>query len=137
MKIKALKASIALSVFIYGLSACGGGGDDASGAPSDLSLTPASLAFGFGGTTCTPSATFPGTVNVLINGGAGNYSVATTAPTSIILGPVVRINGVYQFSFTMAQGVGTCFPDPGATIQVTDVRRNFAVMKVTSSASAP
>jgi len=137
MKKEMVKSALVFAMLFCGLAACGGGGDDASGAPGELSLTPSELAFEFGGTNCTSSATFPGTVNVLINGGAGDYSVATTAPTAINLGPVVRVNGVYQFSFTMNSAVGTCFPDPGVTIQVTDVRKNFTVLKLVTSASAP
>ncbi|MGY4830744.1 hypothetical protein ACVNIS_19385 [Sphaerotilaceae bacterium SBD11-9] len=137
MKTKALKSSLPLVAFVACLSACGGGDDDASGAPGELSLTPTAMGFQFGGTTCTPTATFPGRTVVLINGGAGSYSVATTAPDSIVIGPVEKVNGVYQFSFTMAAGVGTCFPNPGVTIQVTDVRKNFATVKLTTAASAP
>jgi hypothetical protein len=136
MKAISLKSAATLLAFFCGLTACGGGGDDASGAPGDLSLTPSEIAFTFGGTDCTPDATFPGVTTVLINGGAGSYSVASTTD-DLIVGPVRRVNGVYQFTFTKAN-TSTCYPDSGMTLQVTDIRKNKATVKVVAKpASSP
>jgi hypothetical protein len=145
MKMKSFKFSVTLAVFIASLAACGGGGSDASGAPNDLSVTPAEIAFSYGGeATCAPipagtypgqTTDFPGLTTVLINGGAGSYTITSTRPDEIVLGPVRRVSGVYQFTFQLIGS--TCYSGEGAVIQVTDVRKNTAVVKVTSSASSP
>jgi hypothetical protein len=136
MKAAALKSAATVLTLVCGLTACGGGGDDASGAPGDLSLTPAEVTFTFDGADCTPDATFPGVTTVLINGGAGNYSVASTTD-DLIVSPVRRVNGVYQFTFTKS-AAATCYPDSGAILQVTDVRKNKATLKVVAkTASSP
>src|SRR5687767_470832 len=129
MKTNALKFAAFAAVFVVSLTACGGGGDDASGAPGELSLTPTEVGFGFGGTAtdCSPfvdstGADFPGVTTVLINGGAGSYIVTSTTP-DLVVGPVRRVNGVYQFTFTKVSG--TC-SETGMIIQVQDVRKNLA-----------
>lgn len=122
-------ASVASALLLVG---CGGGGDDAAGSPNSLSVTPPEVGFSFGGTTCTPSATFPGVTTVLINGGAGDY-VVTSTTDDIEIGPVTRVNGVSQFTFRKKVGDGTCTTDQGMIIQVSDVRHNIATVKVVYS----
>lgn len=145
MKMKSFKFSVTLAVFLGSLAACGGGGDDASGAPTELSVTPGEVAFTYGDEpTCAPipagtypgqTTDFPGLTTVLINGGAGSYTVTSTRPGEIVIGPVRRVNGVYQFTFELIGS--TCYSGEGMVIQVNDIRKNTAVVKVTSSASSP
>lgn len=123
------------------IGGCGGGGDDAAGAPTELSVVPSEMAFTFGAgaTSCAPinvgtPTEFPGWTTVIINGGAGDFRVTSTRPTEIEISPVIRVNGVYQFSFRLVGA--TCYPGEGTTIQVTDVRRNFAHVKVTATIDA-
>jgi len=141
MKIETLRPVIVSCLLVCGMTACGGGGSDASGAPGSLSVTPAEVGFGFGGsaTDCSPfvdttGANFPGVTTVLINGGAGSYIVTSTTP-DLVVGPVTRVNGVSQFTFTKV--TSTC-STTGMIIQVEDVRKNLATVKVTAkTASSP
>lgn len=143
MNANSSKPWILATAFLISLTACGGGGKDAGGSPVAFSLTPTSVSWTFvtgGGTTCqgdpvgTPGG-FPGVATVLINGGAGNYQVATTTSDLVITSQPTRVNGVYQFQFTKDSSSTTCFPD-GVILQVTDEKHNIATVNVVAKAAS-
>jgi hypothetical protein len=122
MKTNAMRSSLIVSLFAVVVAGCGGGGDDAAGGPVEFSLNPSEITFTFPGPGCGP-VTQPTTV--LINGGAGNFVVNATNP-SLVFTPVVRINGVYQFTFTV--GPNNCIEN--ASIQVNDLTGDTATIEV-------
>lgn len=118
------------AVAIAGVS-CGGGPSDETGAPKPLSVDPPSTTLTTAGPDCL--ASLP--VTVLINGGAGGYSVVSTYP-DIQVGPVTStsINGTVVYQFTFQKVMAGC--STGELIQVTDAKHNWVTATV-ASASVP
>jgi hypothetical protein len=98
------------------LVACGGGGDDAGGAPLAplLRVDPDTIAFQFSGTNCLPTVNasgipFPNVTKVLINGGAGDYKVTSTSSELVVSEPFADHNGQWQFTVNKQAGSTTGF----------------------------
>ena len=85
MKTKAFKSSVALSVLICGLAACGGGDDDQAGQQSEFQVSPTEIELPSGDASC-PGPDAP-VADVHVIGGTAPYRVTSTDYSRIKLGP--------------------------------------------------
>jgi hypothetical protein len=117
MKIRIIEMMIPAAIVAVALAACGGGGDDAAGSLTALSIDPATI------TVTTPQGTASGVCSggsagtVFVYGGAAPYRLDNTQPNIVALdkSTVGDRGGSFNVSYvtfgTLPNGfpVGGCF----------------------------
>jgi hypothetical protein len=115
-------STLALSLCVLGLAACGGGGNE-SGPPDDILVSPARIAVKGIGTGCA-NGTGP---TVFIHGGVPPYKLFNTLPQGIRLDKSVLMQSGDSFVVTLT---GQCFE--AMTIRIEDALGRLAEVDVTN-----
>jgi hypothetical protein len=130
MKLNLVRRTACLLAIVPLLVSCGGG-ENESGAPAGLSITPSTLTLNVGPNPNDPELCGDPTqiyfgAEVFVYGGAGPYRLDNTAPGSLILtdrnqNPITRV-GSTGGSFQVWAAGGGCL-DPGQVVVVDSTNR--------------
>lgn len=122
---------VALIALVTSIAGCGGGGDDAAGAPTALNIIPATVTFT--APTGTPKGVClsGGSQTVFIYGGAAPYRIDNTLPTALSVDQSQVSDRGGSFTVTVTGGCMTSEP-----IVVLDKLNNTVTFTVTNSPAA-